>query len=140
MLELYTKTTWNFLTEATFTSAWIKDMKKLWYWCHKITDASIWHKPFDLIVQSKRQFFAVEVKKIENYKFKINQLRENQLTSFIKITTLERERRTPDNSCVIVIWSVEQKDFIIIPFVEIAHLSINDTIIIDFKSKTFICQ
>jgi hypothetical protein len=93
-----------------------------------------------LIVQSKRQFFAVEVKKIENYKFKINQLRENQLTSFIKITTLERERRTPDNSCVIVIWSVEQKDFIIIPFVEIAHLSINDTIIIDFKSKTFICQ
>lgn len=133
MLELQVKVKGNFKTEATFTSAWLRVLKngtpKIW--SKKLTDASLGKKPFDCLIASHLDYYACEVKKIDNEVFKYNQIEDHQHTALKRLYNLGRPT-------IVTIWSVKQKDYIIIPFYKLLALGWDTSIIIDFKTKTFI--
>ena len=133
MLELQTKVKGNFKTEATFTTAWLKTLKNQTprIWSKKFTDWSVWLKPFDCLIASHLDYYACEVKKIDNEVFKYNQIEDHQHTALKRLHLLGRPT-------IITIWSVKQKDYIIIPFYQLLALGWDTSIIIDFKNKQFI--
>lgn len=147
MLELYwkIKKCWK---EAIFTTAWLKMLKEKWFWCHKISDWWIWLKPFDWLIQSNISNYYFEVKRISWNTFNFKQIRINQWTSFHKISNLENKceiyeknpKELNNKSCLLVIFKKDTSDFIIIPFCEIAYLSPEWSIVIDFKNKIFKSQ
>lgn len=147
MLELYTKIK-KCSTEAIFTTAWLKSLKEKWFWCHKISDWWIWLKPFDWIIQSNLNNYSFEAKRVASNTFNLNQIRPNQRASFHKISNLENKceiyetdpKKLKNKSCLLIIFKKDSSDYIIIPFVEIAYLSQEWSIKIDFKNKTYICQ
>jgi len=131
MLELQTKVKGNLKTEAIFTTTWLKSLKQVWFWCHKITDGSMWFKPFDCLISTNLDFYACEIKIIDNEVFKFNQLRDNQVTALKRLHLLGRPT-------IITIYSKKQKDYIIISFPKLLALGWDTSIIIDFKTKQFI--
>lgn len=131
MLELYTKVKWNFSSEATFTTGWLKSLKQAWHWCYKISDGSMWFKPFDCFLASHLDCYACEIKVIDNEVFKFNQLRDNQVTALKRLLKLWRPT-------IVTIWSKKQKNYIIIPFSELLKLWWDTSIIIDFKLRKYI--
>lgn len=92
------------------------------------------------MIETTRQNFKVEIKRIDKNVFRIDQLRENQFSSFLRITRLEKERRIPENSCLIVIFSTTEQDYIIIPFIDVVNFGYGAILHIDFKNKKFVCQ
>jgi len=133
MLELQTKVKGNYKLETTFTSAWLRTLKQQSpsVWSKKLSDQSGDFKPFDCVIASHLDFYACEVKIIDNEVFKYNQLRDNQHTALKRLHKLWR-------SAIVTIWSINKKDYIIIPFYKLLALWWNTSIIIDFNNKSFI--
>ncbi len=90
MLELQTKVKGNYKTEATFTTAWLKTLKNQSpkVWSKKPTDGSVGLKPFDCIIAPHLDFYACEVKKIDNEVFKYNQFEDHQHTALKRLHLL----------------------------------------------------
>lgn len=74
--------TW--LSEAKFTSWFLKNFRDEWGWAYKLPD--IWRtiKPFDFFWINKDWVHFCEVKVIEKWVFKFSQLRDNQYTALYR--------------------------------------------------------
>jgi len=133
MIELQTKVKGNYKLESTFTTAWLKTLKSQSpkVWSKKLTDWSVGLKPFDCMIASHLDFYACEVKIIDNEVFKYNQFEDHQHTALKRLYELWR-------SAIVTIWSVKQKQYIIIPFYKLMALWWDTSIIIDFNNKSFI--
>ena len=108
------KIPWKFKLEKDFTSAYLKEFRKNW-WCHKISDAWIWIKPFDFFWINWLWVFFAEVKIIDNEIFSFNQLRVNQFTSLKKIYWLKLKYSFLSFIFpIVIIYSKEKNDYILI--------------------------
>ena len=96
MQELEVKLQESHNSESEFTREWLSLLEKKGYRSTKITDWSIWLKPFDWIIESDQDSYFFEAKKILWNIFKNSQMRQNQITSFLRITKL---RNKPIGNC-----------------------------------------
>ena len=85
MNKFYYKLKSFFLLESKFTTAYLKEFKDDWWWCHKISDLAGNMKPFDWFGVNKWWLIFCDAKVIENDMFKISSLRNNQLTALERI-------------------------------------------------------
>ena len=122
-------------SEAEFTREWLSLLEKKGYRSTKITDWSIWLKPFDWIIESDQDSYFFEAKRILWNIFKNSQMRQNQITSFLRITKLRKNRK-----CIVVIFKKWTKDYIIIPFVDLFKWWEKQSFIIDFENKIYKSQ
>ena len=121
MQEIQTIVPWSFTKEKDFTTAWLKTLKGKWHFVYKLTDASMWKKPYDAIIRSQISTYHTELKIVEWNIFKISDLRNNQYSSLRNISELWW-------NAIVVVYSVKFNDYKIIDFNKILKCSINDSI------------
>lgn len=131
MEELKIGIKWPYKLEKEFTTAFLKELKKKWYFIYKISDAWIWIKPFDCIIVSDKAWYYIEIKLIDNDIFYINRLRDNQYTALKHIYTLDNNKLLLIP--LVIVYSKKQNKYSIIPFNKIIWMDRNNRIRLTFS-------
>ena len=119
--------------EKHFITWFLWECRKRWFWSHKIPDTAMTIKPFDFLLETNEWSYKCEAKTIDNVIFPLRALRDNQISSFLRLNKLWKD-------CLVLVYSKKLQDFIVIKFWDLLinwEYEIDAKIIINFSEKTF---
>ena len=97
-----------FLTESKFTTWWLWELKKKWFWKKKWSDMSQERKPYDCNIATPFGDYYVEVKIIRKWdNFSFDQFEPNQIKALEDLTKLWR-------NAIVVIYSIKENSYKVI--------------------------
>ena len=98
-----------FKLESEFTTWWLWELKELWFWKKKWSDASWDFKPYDCNIATKLWDYYCEIKVVEDDEFHMWMLRPNQKKALEALTKLWR-------STIVVIYSIKFNSYLVISY------------------------
>jgi hypothetical protein len=101
-----------FRLESEFTTYWLGELKKKWYWKKKWSDASQDLKPYDCNIRTNIESYFCEVKIIEKDEFSFSQFRQNQIKALDDISKLWWK-------AIVVIYSILYNNYVVEDFAEL---------------------
>ena len=95
-----------FPTEAKFTTWWLWELKKKWYWKKKWSDSSQDRKPYDCNIATKIWDYYCEVKIIKDDEFQMSMFQPNQIKALKHLTELGK-------NAIVCIYSKKNNSYIV---------------------------
>lgn len=97
-----------FPNEAKFTTWWLWELKKLWFWKKKWSDASWDRKPYDCNIATPTSDYYCEIKHLKkDADFWIEIFRPNQIKAMQDLTALNKQ-------AIVCIYSMPQNQYKVI--------------------------
>lgn len=93
-----------FKLEKDFTTYWLRELSKKWFWSKKWSDWSWDMKPYDCNIATSDWDYYCEIKIIKDEDFSMNQIRPNQTKAMEDLTALWK-------NAIIVIYSIEHNNY-----------------------------
>ncbi len=104
----------GFRLEKDFTTFWLGELKKKWYWKKKWSDASQDQKPYDCNIRTHLESYFCEIKVIKKDEFSFDQFQPNQIKALEEISKLWWK-------AIVVIYSVKYNSYIVEDFSELKN-------------------
>lgn len=126
MKELNLQIKWTYTLESKFTTAWLKEIRNKGWFAYKLSDGSLWQKPFDAIVTTDKGTYFVELKVINKDVFQINRFWPSQLKSLRLVNSMWW-------NAIVLVYSKTYNKYKIFSFDMIKDLSSDESVKLIFK-------
>lgn len=103
-----------FKLESEFTTWWLWELKKKWFWKKKWSDWSREQKPYDCNIRTNIDSYHVEIKVIKKDEFSFDRFEPNQIKALQEISDLWWK-------AIVVIYSIEFNNYIVEEFSELKN-------------------
>ena len=121
MLELNLKVPWKFTLESKFTTAWLKEIRNKGWFAYKLSDGSLWQKPFDAIVTTNKGTYFIELKVVNKDIFNISRFWPSQLKSLRLTNSLW-------SNAIVLVYSKTYNRYKIFSFDKIKNLDSSESV------------
>ncbi len=105
----------GFKLEKDFTTYWLWELWKKWFWKKKWSDWSFDMKPYDCNIATPEADYYCEIKVIKKDEFSLKVLRPNQLKALEDLTNLWK-------NAIVVIYSIEFNNYKVYKYSDLKKL------------------